>query len=122
MRLQGLYGQELIFFFARLGEIEMSERFCQRLGWALAMIAVWATSGAAWGQEGQTPPAATGQYAAPAQAQQGGDPLTFDDIRRDLNSKNGKFANCRTSWREFSRLRPQRRPATEVQSAPCGPR
>ena len=59
----------------------MCKGICQRLGWALAIIAAWGTSAAAWGQEGQTPPAATGQYAAPAQAQQGGDSLTFDDIR-----------------------------------------
>ena len=59
----------------------MSEHFCQRLGWVVAVIAAWAASGTAWGQEGQTPPAATGQYATTAQAPQGGDPLTFDDIR-----------------------------------------
>ena len=50
----------------------MSKHICQRLGWAVAVIAAWAASGTAWGQEGQTPPAATGQYAATAQAQQGG--------------------------------------------------
>ena len=78
-RLLGLYGQEFISFFARFGEIEMCKGICQRLGWALAIIAAWGASAAAWGQEGQTPPAATGQYAAPAQAQQGGDRT---DLRR----------------------------------------
>ena len=67
--------------FSPVGEIEMCNCIRQRLGWALAIITIWGTSNAAWGQESQTPPAATGQYAAPAQAQQGGDQLSYDDIR-----------------------------------------
>jgi phosphate-selective porin OprO/OprP len=67
-------------FSARFREIEMRKRVCQRLGWALAMIAASGTSAVAWGQ-GQTLPAATGQYAAPTQAQPSGATLTSDEIR-----------------------------------------
>ena len=59
----------------------MCNCICQRLGWALAIITIWGTSTAAWGQDGQTPLAATGQYAAPGQAQQPVDQLSYDDIR-----------------------------------------
>ena len=81
MQLLVLYGPEFTTVFRPFGETEMCKRNCQRLVWVLAMMAAWGTSAAAWGQEGQTPPPPTGQYAAPGQAQQGNNSPMFDDIR-----------------------------------------
>ena len=58
-----------------------------KLSWALAAFAAWGWSGAAWGQEGPPPPA-SGPSGEPVQAQQGGDPLTFDDIRARLEQQD----------------------------------
>ena len=111
----------------------MRERICQRLGWALAVIAAWGMSVAAWGQEGRTQPAAAGQYAAPMQGQQGGDSLTFDDIRARFEQQQRQIADLQDQLRSVQQA-PQiyptadypaqgdaaAKPADDVKKAPEG--
>ena len=69
----------------------MCKRKYRKLGWTLAILAACGASAAAWGQESQTPPAATGQYAATVQTQQAGDPLSFDDIRARFEQQEAEI-------------------------------
>ena len=86
----------------------------QRLGWALAIITIWGTSNAAWGQESQTPPAATGQYAARRRPNKEAINCHTMTSERDLNSKSGRYIGFRTYWRVGSKVRLQLRPATQI--------
>ena len=89
----------------------MSEHFCQRLGWAVAVIAAWAASGAAWGQEGQTAASGHRTIRRARQAQQGADPLTFDDIRAQFEQQD----------REIQQLKAQLAAAQQGPSAATAP-
>ena len=90
----------------------MHERICRWLGWALAVIAACGMSVAARGQEGWTQPAPTGQYAAPMQTQQGGDPPAFDDIRARLEQQQQQIANLQDQLRSVQQA-PQITPAAD---------
>ncbi len=62
-------------------------RVDRKMFWAFAAVTAWSLSGAAWGQEGSLPPA-PGAYGGPPQAQQGGNLMTFDDIRARLEEQD----------------------------------
>ena len=67
--------------------LKMLCRVDRKMFWAFAAVTAWSLSGAAWGQEGSLPPA-PGAYGGPPQAQQGGNLMTFDDIRARLEEQD----------------------------------
>jgi len=89
---------------------------CPRLAWALAIIAACGTSAAAWGQEGQTPPAAppqyaaTEQYAPPGPAPQPGSALTPEEIRARFEQQQQQIASLQDQLRNAQQP-PQMTPA-----------
>ena len=66
----------------------MRQFFFQRLSWMLAAIAFCGVGSNAWGQAG---PVATEQNAVAAPPQQGGDPLSLDDIRARFDQQQAEI-------------------------------
>ena len=96
----------------------MCKGTCQRLGWALAVIAAWGTCTAAWAHRRSSrrlpvkPPA---QYAAPAQSRRhrrSGDALTFDDIRARFEQQQRQIADLQEQLRR-AQQRPQVTPVAD---------
>ncbi len=80
------------------------------LGWPLAAFAAWGICTAAWAQQQQMPTSAAPQYVpapqnAPAtqyypQAQQGGDQMSYDDIRARFDQQQRQIADLQEQLRK----------------------
>jgi phosphate-selective porin OprO/OprP len=90
----------------------MYKRICQWLYRVLAVIAACGIGVEAWGQQGWTQTTPTGQYAAPIQAQQGGDSPAFGDIRAQLELQQQQISSLQDQLRSMQQA-PQITPTAD---------
>ncbi len=108
-----LHGQQVTSVYRLFWRNGMCGCICQWPGLTLAIVIACGTSVAVRGQEGgQMPPMAAGQYAAPMQAQQGLDSLTFDDIRARLDQQQQQISILQDQLRSVQQA-PQIIPAAD---------